>query len=323
MADATTEESGESTSSSQTPLNDLFSNEPETEAKASSSNEPEDTEEDDKEESDQKFPVSDSSPDEKKDEKPKDSEKQLPDAKKDSKEKPESKPDDEAAAKKTAEQAAADELKKKWENDENPYFKRFKDTSSSWQKEHQEKLQLQSAVAQMQQEVVTLRKIADGTYDPEVDDPAKHVTPEMIASHSLMAGKALASKTAAEEVHGKDVVEQRLAKFHEVFGNQPMVQQLVMESNSHVAEAFRYLDRLDFETKYGSTPTDIHKNIKAEVEKELRATLKAEITEELMGRADKKNNTPRGLSSSRGSNGIKPGQNSKGKGQTTLKELFS
>jgi hypothetical protein len=314
------EESSESTSSSTTPLSYLFSHDAEPEAKASSASEPDDKE-DEKEEASQDFREVESSP-EKDDEKP---EKEKKSADQKPVAKPESKPADEKAAadKEAAAQAAEAEAKKKWENDENPFFKRYKDTAQNWQKEHQEKLQLQSAVTQMQQEVGMLRKIADGTYDPEVDDPAKSVTPEMIATQALSVGKAMASKTAAIEQHGKDVVETRLNEFHEKFGENKLIQSLVLNSESPVHEAFRILDRLNFETKYGSTPADIHKNIKAEVEKELRATLKTEITEELMGRADKKHNTPRGLSSSRGSNGLKTGQNSKGKGPTPLNDLFS
>ena len=316
MADTdNNEESGESTSSS-TPLSDLFSHDSEPEAKASSA-EDGDEKEDEKEEASQKIPESESSPakddsKEKAEKKPVD---QKPAAKQDSK------PTDEEA-KKASEQAAAEEAKKKWENEENPYFKRYKDTSTSWQKEHQEKLQLQSAVSQMQQEMVMLRKIADGTYDPEVDAP-KPVPHEVVAEKALNVGKVLASRNAAIAQYGPEDVESRLGEFSQLFEGNEMINNLVLNSDAPVYEAFRILDRYKFEAKYGSDPVSWHKNIRAEAEKELREKLKAEITEELMGRADKKNNTPRGLSSSRGSNGLKSGQNSKGNGPTPLTDLFS
>ena len=310
--------------SSATPLSDIFSHNSEPEGDKPSSAAEKETKDEGKEEASQKLPEDNSSPDPKgKDEKPK-AEKQAAD--KDLTAKSESKPAAVKEGEPTPEEKAAKEAadaKAKWENEENPYFKRYKDTSSNWQKEHQEKLQLQGAVTQMQQEMATLRKIADGTYDPEVDDPARRVTPEQVATHALGVGKALASKTAAIEQHGKDVVEERLAQFHEHFGTNPMVQSLVLNSESPVHEAFRILDRFNFETKYGSSPADWHKSIRAEAEKELREKIKAEVTEELMGRADKKNSTPRGLSSSRGSNGLKAGQNSSGKGPKSLEEVFS
>ena len=316
MADTdNNEESGESTSSS-TPLSDLFSHDSEPEAKTSSAPASDDKE-GEKEEASQKIPESESSP-EKDDAAGKAEKKEAPQktpAKAESK-------DASVDAAKAAEQAAAEEAKKKWENEENPYFKRYKDTSTSWQKEHQEKLQLQSAVSQMQQEMVMLRKIADGTYDPEVDAP-KPVPHEVVAEKALNVGKVLASRNAAIAQYGPEDVESRLGEFSQLFEGNEMINNLVLNSDAPVYEAFRILDRYKFEAKYGSDPVSWHKNIRAEAEKELREKLKAEITEELMGRADKKNNTPRGLSSSRGSNGLKSGQNSKGKGPTPLNDLFS
>jgi len=308
--------------SSATPLDSLISHDPEPEESSSSSTPAKEAKDDEGDEASQKFP--ESSPDEKQADKGAKPEKQASDVKKDSEKTPDVKTDAKTEGEPTPEQKAAkeaEEAKKKWENDENPFFKRYRDTSASWQKEHQEKLQLQQAVTQMQQEMGVMRKIADGTYDPEVDDPAKHITPEAIASQALTVGKALSSKAAMIEQHGSEVVEQKLAQFHEHFGGNQMVQALVLNSDSPVHEAFRVMERLEFETKYGSSPADWHKNIRAEAEKELREKLKAEITEDLMGRADKKNNTPRGLSSPRGSNGLKAGN--KVAGPKSLGDIFS
>jgi hypothetical protein len=313
-------EAGESNDSSPTPLDQLFGNDPEP-AEKSASVEVSEEKGKEKEEASQKLPEGTTSPEAKAKEVEPLEEKEVdetPTAKSESKSTEKEVPTPEQKAAKEAEEA-----KKKWENEENPYFKRFKDTSTNWQREHQEKLQLQQQVQQLTQDVTVMKKIADGTYDPEKDDPARSVTPEAIATQALNVGKALASRSAMVESHGEDVVQQKLDSFHERFGNNPMIQQLVLDSKSPVQEAFRILDRLDFETKYGSTPVDWHKNIRAEAEKELRDKIKAEVTEELMGRADKKKNTPRGLSSARGSNGLKTDQNSKGSGPTSLKEIFS
>ena len=320
MADLDNAEgSDESASPSATPLSDLFSHDSEPEAKASSAEDSKDKEPE-KEEASQDFREVESSPekDDAKAEKEKKPADQKPVAK------PESKPADEKAEadKATAAQAAEAEAKKKWESEENPYFKRFKDTANNWQKEHQEKLQLQSAVSQMQQEMVTLRKIADGTYDPEVDAP-KPVSHETVAEKALNVGKVLASRNAAISQYGAEDVNVRLGEFSQLFDGNELINNLVLNSEAPVYEAFRILDSYKFESKYGSDPVSWHKNIRAEAETELREKLKAEITEELMGRADKKNNTPRGLSSSRGSNGLKSGQNSKGKGPAPLSDIFS
>jgi hypothetical protein len=311
-------EGASESSSSVTPLSDVFSSSSEPAEKSASAEEkPAATEGEG--EGDQKFPVGDSSP-EKQDEKQEKSEKPSQDAKDKSEKTADVKPGDEKKEEKPSQDEKA--LKEKWETDENPFKKRFQDTAANWNKEHQENLQLRGAVQQMQQEMTVLRKMADGTYDPEKDDPSKQITHEDVATKALHVGKVLASKNAAISQFGADEVNSRLGEFTQVFGQHELVNNLVLNAESPVHEAFRILDRYKFETKYGSTPADWHKSIRAEAEKELSDKLRKEITDELMGRVDKKNKTPRGLSSSRGSNGLGSGQNSQGSGHTPLKDLF-
>lgn len=310
------EEGSDESVPSVTPLADVFNSNSEPEERSSSSGDETPAKDETKDEASQKFVEGDASP-EKQDAKPDKTEKPSSDVKKEPDKPLDAKKDD------AKEEKPSDE-KDKWDSEENPYVKRYKDTASNWNREHQEKLQLQQQLQKQSQDIEVLKKIADGTYDPEKDDPARHVTPEVIASQALNVGKALASKTAAIEQHGKDVVEQRLTQFHEKFGDNPVIQSIVLNSESPVHEAFRILDRLDFETKYGSTPADIYKNVRAEVEKELTPKLKEQLTAEIMGRADKKKHTPTGLSSSRGSNGLdSKDQNSKDRGPTPLRNIFS
>ena len=302
-------------------LSEVFDSGSEQPAKASA--EPETKDATEKDEGDQKFRAPDSSSTDEKsdkseskpdaDDEPADKEKvakPAPDAAKDKEDKP-SKEDTEKVE------------KDKWEAEDNPYLKRFRDTSANWNKEHQEKLAVQNQVAQMQREMATLRKIADGTYDPEKDDPARQVSPEDVATRALNVGKVLASKNAAISQFGSEKVNTDLAEFNSVFEGHEMINNLVLSAESPVHEAFRILDRFRFEKKYGSTPVEWHKSIRAEAEKELRASLTKEITEKLLGRAEKKDNTPHGLSSSRGSNGLSSGQNSKGKGHSALEDIFT
>lgn len=296
-----------------TPLTDLFDQKPSESASKDASTDKDDG--DEKEEASQKFPEGESS---------------SKDEKSDTSDKPKEK-DDKPADKKAAkpegeqekkEETPSDEKKAdKWDVDDNPFKKRFQDTSANWNKEHQEKLQLQSAVAQLQQETTILRKIADGTYDPEKDDPRTQVTPEVIANKALQAGKALASHNAAVSQFGKETVEADLNEFHSLFGANPMVQHLVLSHESPVYEARRIMERFRFEKQYGSSPADWKKNIRAEVEKEMKDTMRKELTDEIMGRVDKKKSHP-AFSSSRGSNGLGSNANSKSKGPTPLKDVF-
>ena len=309
------EQSGESeSSSSATPLSDLFSQTP---VEAESDSSPDEDEGGEKEEASQKFPEGESSSeDEKKSDKSDKSEEKADKPAEKKVDKPESK------QVKKAEKPSDEKKADPWEVEDNPYKKRFQDTSANWNKEHQEKLQLQNAVQQLQQETTVLRKIADGTYDPEKDDPRTQITPEMIASKALQAGKALASHNAAVAQFGKEVVEADLGEFHNLFGANSVIQKLVLDHESPVYEARRIMDRFRFEKKYGSTPAEWTKNIRAEVEKETRDTMRKELTDEIMGRVDKKKAHP-SFSSSRGSNGLGSNANSKSKGPTSLRDLFN
>jgi hypothetical protein len=314
MADVNTGSGDEGSSSSEaTPLSDIFNNTPETSANASSSED----EHEDEDKGSQKFPEGSSSSEDD------ESESEKPEKKADEKKADAKDADKTADASDKKEDSTSQEdkaQKDKWDAEENPYKKRFQDTAANWNREHQENLQMRQAVSQMQQEMVTLRKMADGTYDPEKDAPPE-VTHEQVASKALNVGKVLASKNAAISQFGKERVDGTITEFNQLFEGNKAVNDLVVNAESPIHEVFRIMDRYKFESKYGSTPTDMHKNIRAEVEKELRETIRKEVTEEIMGRVDKKKQHP-SFSSSRGSNGLGKGANSKSGGATPLSKIF-
>jgi len=319
MAEEQNGSSGEASSSSfeRTPLSEVFSNKSESHAEQSASEHEEETDKEEK--GDQKFPVGESSPDEKDDKKASDQKDDKPDDKSSEKPSPDAKKDDAKPGDKK-EVKPSDDKAKEWEVDDNPYKKRFQDTAANWNKEHQENLQLRQTVAHMQQDVVRLQKMADGTYDPEKDGP-KEVTHEEVASRALAVGKVLASKNAAVSQFGLEKVNATIGEFNQAFEHNADINALVTKAESPVHEVFRIMDRYKFEQKYGDTPSEIHKNIRAEAEKELRETIRKEVTDEIMGRVDKKKAHPT-FSSSRGSNGSEKGAKPKGTGPTPLKEVF-
>ena len=212
--------------------------------------------------------------------------------------------------------------KEKWESEENPFFKRFRDASAYANREHQENLQLKQQVTKLSQDMQILQKKADGTYDPEKDDPVKQIRPEDVATQALNVGKMLASKNAMVAQHGAEKVNATLDEFTQTFGDNEMIQAVVLGSESPVSEAFRILDRYKFEQKYGTSPDDWRKNLRTEIEAELRPAIEKEVTDKLMQRADKKKNTPQGLSSARGSNGLDNPQNSDEGSFTPLEKIF-
>lgn len=239
----------------------------------------------------------------------------------DQKKKPEKTPDEKQETDKEDAQDEKASDQKEPDDEQKVLHKRLRDTQADWQAEHREKLQLQQQLHQAIERINVLTKIADGTYDPEKDDPQKQITPEFVASKSLQVGKALTSRNLANEQFGTEVVESKLAEFHQLFNSNRMVQDLVLNSDSPVHEAFRILDRYHFEKTYGSKPEDWKKSIRAEVEKELRDTLKKEITEQLTEQLSKKKTTSRAFTSSRGSSGVK-GQGTVTPKRTPLEKIF-
>lgn len=313
------EGSGEATSSSEhTPLSEVFGGTSETHVEYQRSASEDEATDENEEKGDQKFPISESSPDddEKGDEKKEAAEKQSSESKKDSKKEPESKSDTEQKEEKSSDDKQPD----KWDVDDNPFKKRWQDTHAAQNREHQENLQLRQAVAQMQRAQEILQKKVDGTYDPEVDEP-KQPSYEDVATRAIDVGKTMASQQAAIEQHGEEKVNTVIGEFNQIFGQDKMVNQIVLQAKSPVHEAMRIMERYHFEQKYGSSPADWHKNIRAEVEKELRDSLRKELTEEIMGKIDKKRSHP-SFSSSRGSNGLGKGAKPKGSGPTPLKQVF-
>jgi len=308
------EVSGEGTPSTEsTPLTDIFDNKSSSSSAKASSSESHDENE---EKGSQKFPEASSSSEESdgREEKP---EKKSSEEKQDSKEKTAASTDDKSKEDKPSDEKAQ---KDQWEVEDNPYKKRYQDTAANWNREHQENLQMRQAVSQMQQEMTVLRKMADGTYDPEKDAPPQ-VTHEDVAAKALNVGKVLASKNAAISQYGKERVDAAITEFNQLFEGNAAVNNLVVNAESPIHEVFRIMDRYKFESKYGTTPSDIHKAIRSEVEKELRESLRKEITDEIMGRVDNKKKHP-SFSSSRGSNGLGKDAKPKGNGPTPLTSIF-
>lgn len=318
MADAP---AGESQQSSLSEVFDV-SSEPANESLATAPDNKESlSNKDEKKPDDEKRPDDKSTPekDDKSKEKTSAVEKPSDKSKKETVEKEESKaptPEEEKAA---AEKAA----KEKWESEENPFFKRFRDASSYANREHQENLQLKQQLSELNQKVTVLQKQADGTYDPEKDDPAKQVRPEDVAAQALNVGKMLASKNAMVAQHGAEKVNATLDEFVQTFGDNEVIQAVVLGSESPVSETFRIMDRYKFEQKYGTSPDEWRKNLRTEIEAELRPAIEKEVTDKLMQRADKKKNTPQGLSSARGSNGLDKPQNSEEAPFTPLEKVFN
>jgi hypothetical protein len=131
----------------------------------------------------------------------------------------------------------------------------------------------------------------------------------------------MASHQAALDQFGAEKVNAVVGEFNQLFGADQMINKIVLQSKSPIHEAMRIMDRYHFEQKYGSTPAEWHKSIRVEADKELRESIRKELTEEIMGKMDKKKAHP-SFSSSRGSNGLGKGTKPNSSGRTPLKDVF-
>lgn len=202
------------------------------------------------------------------------------------------------------------------------FEKRWKDTHTAWNREHQENIQLRNTLQQQAQDVEILKKKVAGTWT-EADEQANSVTPESIATASLNVGKALASRNAAYRMRGQEKVDSELAEFHTLFEGNPIVQATVVGSESPVLQALDIMERYRFETKYGADPKSMYENIEKEVRGKVEKELRKSITEELLEGKKKKDGAPTGLSSSRGSSGLEGKSNDNvDKGPQPLEAIF-
>ena len=202
------------------------------------------------------------------------------------------------------------------------FEKRWKDTHTAWNREHQENIQLRNTLQQQARDVEILKKKAAGTWT-EADEQANSVTPESIATASLNVGKALASRNAAYRMHGQEKVDSELIEFHTLFEGNPIVQATVVGDESPVLRALDIMERYRFETKYGADPKSMYENIEKEVKGKLEKELRKQITEELLEGKRKKDSAPGGLSSSRGSSGLEgKSKEDFSKGPPPLESIF-
>jgi len=184
----------------------------------------------------EKKPEGDGKPEEKASPEPdkKPDEKLDPDKDKKPEEKPEEKP------------------KVDYESDDNPYKKRYRDTSS-WATSLNQKQKTHD------REILILQKKADGTYDEERDNPKR--TEEQIETEAAARGRSIASRDAAISMWGEDVVEKDLTAFNEIFKDDVYMLGSVASADQPVVEAIRALRRYEFHKEYGDDPVEIIKKV--------------------------------------------------------------
>lgn len=206
-----------------------------------------------------------------------------------------------------------------WESDDNTYKKRYTDTRDALHRESNSRRQNELKMEQISKQLEIMQKKQDGTWT-EADEKAMQPSSEQVASTALRAGKALASRESAYRQHGKEQVEGWLNDFHQLFGENDLIQQAVLGSDDPVSAALGVLNRHRFESKYGNSPESIYDSIKKEVIGAHSKELRKQILEEIRSGKKAKDETTDDLTPSRGS-----GESTEGKPTPkakSLKKLF-
>lgn len=226
-------------------------------------------------------------------------------------EKPDADPAKDAAVKKAAEEKSTVD----------PYEKRFTDTHNWATELNKQNSQLRQIAQQQQEQMAILEKKLAGTWTDE-DESRLHEgqSTEDIATRAVMAGKAIASRAAANRDLGSDIVNAELTEFHQLFGKNSAIQQVLRDSDSPVHEVHAIMDRHRFNLKYGNTPKEWVDNISKETLAAKEKDLRKSIFEEIRAGKKKASEAPESLADVAGDRGERP--TSKETAGDSLKSIF-
>jgi len=174
--------------------------------------------------------------------------------------------------------------------------KRRADTERWAQGLNQEQLELKREILILQ------RKAADPDYDPATDESLKEVGPteEQKAAYSEQKGRAGASLKAAYGKYGKEVTDQGLKEYKELFSEDTAVQQQVMSSDMPVEEALGLVKLSKFFGRWGQDPDAIESKMREEMTKELTPKIRETESKRIMADLKKTSVLPKGLSGVKG-----------------------
>lgn len=179
-----------------------------------------------------------------------------------------------------------------WEDDSNPYKKRYQDTASWGNGINQELKALQK-----QNEIIN--KKLDGTYDPEKDKPPT-ISPDQERANAETEGRVRSSKAAAYKQYGKEKVDGMLGEFYAKHGQDPWMMNRVMNAELPAIEVMDIMAEQAFKAKYGNDPDAIYKSIRKEAEESMRAEIEAAVRKEWDEKITQKEKQPSGLSEVKG-----------------------
>ena len=171
---------------------------------------------------------------------------------------------------------------------------RIKETRVAYDRLAQEKAELQRQYQEQAAYLQMINKKLDGNWTDEDERllqgqlQPKQTSPEEAAQQGHTEGKIAASREAAYEIFGKEMVEKTLfaedAPFRSIMDD-PIVSQKVLSSNAPVIEAMKIVQVKKFYDKWGYEPATIEKNMRESMEKELTDKITQKVIKQMQGKS--------------------------------------
>lgn len=193
-----------------------------------------------------------------------------------------------------------------WDNEENPYKQKFTTAEKQYNDTRAWARGIDSQRKQLEDQLNIINKKLDGTYDPAVDDPKPD--PQAVVLQAQAEGKMLGSLDAAYMHYGKgnkkagqEFVDKEIARYNELFSENPQVQSQIWNSPAPVFTALRMVRDFDISQKYGTNDAaELIDKIKAETRSELEKELTEKVTKQVLDGIAMKNKAPAGINGARG-----------------------
>ncbi len=192
-----------------------------------------------------------------------------------------------------------------WDADDNPYKgkaaeleKRVKDTRDSF-------TQVNQQLADLKRQNEILQKKVDGTYDPAKDDlPSPDAIANEVRQREVTHARARASVEAAKRIYGEETLHKAIfaddAPFKKIEQEEPAVAAAIMAADAPAIAAMELLEARQFEARWGKTPKDIEKAIRADERAAAEKEFNDRLAKREAERAEKRKAQPRGVADARG-----------------------
>lgn len=185
-----------------------------------------------------------------------------------------------------------------WDAEDNPYKQKFATIEKQYNDTRAWARNEGAQRQKLQQQLDIINKKLDGTWDPAVDEIKPD--PQAVILEAEAKGKMAGSLDAAYRQYGKETVDKDIARYNELFAENPYIQSQVWNSPAPVFAALKTLRDFDIAEKYKTSDvSELIEKVKTEARTELEKELTEKITKQLMDGIAMKGKAPTGITGAR------------------------